>query len=309
MVKSDKKKHFFPRKKNTVYENKYEPLFQAVLVIFFVMLSFIFVYPLWHVLVDSFSTPRYAGRPGFRLFPGEFTLDNYIHMFNSPQLWIGYRNTILVVFMGWSFGIVGTILAAYPLSRPGLPFKRTITLMFIITMFISGGLIPTYLLVNNVLGLRNNFWALVLPGGISTFNIIIMRNYFLNLPVEMEEAATMDGANAFQILTRVVLPLSKPVLATISLWVIVGYWNSWFAGMLYITDPNMFVLQVVLRRIIQTDSPEMTATHDGFEDPMETDVFTLRAASIMLATIPIICVYPFIQKHFVKGVLIGAVKG
>jgi len=297
------------RRKNRIYESKWDPYFQACLVIFFVILSLLFIYPLWHVLVDSFSTPQYAARPGFRLWTGGFTLDNYIHMFNTDSLWTGYRNTLLVVTGGWAFSIVSTILAAYPLSKPDLPLRKTITTFFILTMFISGGLIPSYILINNTLGWRNNMLALIIPGGISTTNIIIMRNFFMGLPKELEESAIMDGANAFQILFRIVLPLSKPVIATISLWIIVGYWNSWFPGMLYLTEPNLFPLQVVLRRIIQTDSPQMTSLVEGFDTMLDTDMFTLRATAIILSVVPILCVYPFIQKHFTKGVLLGAVKG
>ena len=176
------------------------------------------------------------------------------------------------------------MLSAYPLSKRDLPLRGLFTSIILVTMFVSGGMIPTYLLVNNTLKMRNSFFAIILPHCISTSHVIIARNYFMSLP-------------------------SGPILATISLWVIVSNWNAYFNCLLYITDPNKFVLQVVLRRIILTDSKEMTAASEAVANTTDTDIVTLRAASIMLATVPILCVYPFLQKYFVKGVLIGSLKG
>jgi len=297
------------RKRGYVYETKWEPLFQAVLTVIFIFISFIFLYPYWHVLVDSFSPPAYAQMAGFKLWPKVFSIESYIHMLNTTYLWRGYINTIQVCILNWIFSMSFTILGAYPLSKKDLPFRGYITAMIIFTMFVGGGLIPSYLLINNTLGLRNNIMALVIPGCVSTFNLVIMRNYFMSLPIELEEAATIDGANAFQVLSRVILPLSAPMLATISLWILVGNWNAYFGCMLYITDSSKFVLQLVLRRIIQSDSREMTILNEGVSALLDTDVSTLRASAIILATLPIICVYPFIQKYFVKGVMIGSLKG
>ena len=296
-------------RKHRIYESKGEPYFQAFLILFFAVLSITFVYPYWHVLVNSFTTPNYASASGFRLWPREFSTDAYRHMLSASFLWSGYKNTLIVVFLGWALSITGVVLAAYPLSKKDLPLRGLFTTIILVTMFVSGGMIPTYLLVNNTLGMRNSFFAIVLPHCISTSHVIIARNYFMTLPNDLEEAATIDGANSWQVLWRIMLPLSGPILATISLWVIVSNWNAYFNCLLYITKPEKFVLQVVLRRIILTDSKEMTAASEAVANATDTDIVTLRAASIMLATIPIICVYPFLQKYFVKGVLIGSLKG
>ena len=276
------------RKKHRIYESKGEPYFQAFLVIFFALLSITFLYPYWHVLVNSFTTPDFASAAGFRLWPQKFSTDAYRHMLSANFLWSGYKNT---------------------LTKRDLPLRGLFTSIILVTMFVSGGMIPTYLLVNNTLKMRNSFFAIILPHCISTSHVIIARNYFMSLPNDLEEAATIDGANSWQVLWRIMLPLSGPILATISLWVIVSNWNAYFNCLLYITDPNKFVLQVVLRRIILTDSKEMTAASEAVANTTDTDIVTLRAASIMLATVPILCVYPFLQKYFVKGVLIGSLKG
>ena len=169
-------------------------------------------------------------------------------------------------------------------------------------------MIPTYLTVTRTLGMKNTYWAVILPQCVSVSHLVIMRNYFMNLPSELEEAAIIDGANSFHVLIRVMLPLSMPMIATISLWVIVSHWHAYFNCLLYITDSSKYVLQIVIRRIIQTDSKELTYA-GAIEDQLNTDTYTLRAASIMLSTLPIICVYPFLHKYFVKGVLIGSLKG
>ncbi len=290
-----------------VYEGRGEWLFQGVLILIMVILSITFLYPYWHVLVISFTSSDVAESAGFKFWPSEFSLDAYKQMFMTKTLWTGYKNTLIVVAMGWALSITLDILGSYALSKKDLPFRGFFTGIIILTMFLQGGMIPTYLLVSQTLDLRNTYWAIVLPQCISVSHLVIMRNYFMNLPQELEEAAIIDGANSFQVLLRVMLPLSVPMIATISLWVIVSNWNAYFNCLLYITDTSKYVLQIIMRRIIQTDSKEMTYVNDA--DRLQTDTFTLRAASIMLATVPIICVYPFLQKYFVKGVLVGSLKG
>ncbi len=229
-------------------------------------------------------------------------------MFYSKALWTGYKNTLIVVAMGWAVSISLNVLGAYALSKKDLPVRSVFTAIIVLTMFLQGGMIPTYLTVTRTLGMKNTYWAVILPQCVSVSHLVIMRNYFMNLPSELEEAAIIDGANSFHVLIRVMLPLSMPMIATISLWVIVSNWNAYFNCLLYITDSSKYVLQIVIRRIIQTDSKEMTYA-GAIEDQLNTDTYTLRAASIMLSTLPIICVYPFLQKYFVKGVLIGSLKG
>ena len=295
--------------KGYISESKFEGVFQFVLKLIFVIMSITFIYPYLHVLVQSFENPNFVNAAGFKLWPKQFTEDAYVQMFNADYLWSGYANTLKVCFMGWALSISAVVLCAYPLSKKDLPFRGIFTTIVITTMFVSGGMIPTYLLVTNTLGMKNTYWAIVLPHIVSVSHIVIARNFFMGLPAGLEEAATIDGANSWQILFKVMLPLSTPVLATISLWVVVSNWNAYFNCLLYITDSSKYVLQVVLRRIILTDSQALTQVDQELSGTLETSTETLRAASIMLATIPIICVYPFVQKYFAKGMLMGSLKG
>ncbi len=291
-----------------VYESRGEWLFQGIIIFIMVVMSITFIYPYWHVFVTSISSPDIAEGSGFRLWPKVLSLDAYRQMFMTKTLWTGYKNTLIVVAMAWSVSITLNILGAYSLSKKDLPCRGLFTGLIVTTMFLQGGMIPTYLLVRKTLDLGNTYWAVVLPQCISVSHLVIMRNYFMNLPQELEEASIIDGANSFQVLIRVMLPLSGPMIATISLWIIVSNWNAYFNCLLYITDASKYVLQIIMRRIIQTDSKEMTSAGEA-ADRLQTDTVTLRAASIMLATIPIISVYPILQKHFVKGVLVGSLKG
>ncbi|MBR4235610.1 MAG: carbohydrate ABC transporter permease [Clostridia bacterium] len=291
-----------------VYESRGEGVFQGTLIFIMVLLSITFLYPYWHVFVTSISSVDVAEGSGFKLWPSKLSFDAYHQMFLTKNLWTGYKNTLIVVVMGWAVSISLNILGAYSLSKKDLPFRGIFTGIIILTMFLQGGMIPTYLLVNNTLGMHNSYWAVILPQCVSVSHLVIMRNYFMNLPQELEEASIIDGANSFQVLIRVMLPLSVPMIATISLWVIVSNWNAYFNCLLYITDTSKYVLQIIMRRIIQTDSKEMTYAGEAASQ-LETDTYTLRSASIMLATLPIICVYPFLQKYFVKGVLVGSLKG
>lgn len=188
-----------------------------------------------------------------------------------------------------------------------MPFRKTITVIFVVTMFFSGGLIPTYINIRN-LSLLNKFAVYILPGGFSMFNAIIMRNFFMSVNPSLEESATIDGASALQVLFRIILPLSTPVLATIALWQMVGQWNAWFDNLIYVTDPKLLTLQMMLRRIIV--DPEFTDQLIVIDESMvNTNPETIKAATTVLVTLPILCVYPFLQRYFVKGIMIGAVKG
>ena len=296
------------KRSNRIYEGRGEWVFQTILYIIITLLSITFIYPYWHIIVTSFSSPEFADAGGLKLLPRGFSVDAYKQMFQTSTLWRGYRNTLIVVAMGWATSITLNVLGAYPLSRKTLPFRNLFTTIIVMTMFVSGGTIPTYLLVRKSLGMMNTYWAVILPQCVSVSHLVIMRNYFMNLPDEMEEAATIDGANSMTILVKIILPLSLPMIATISLWVIVSNWNAYFNCLLYITDENKKVLQVIMRRIIQTGSKEYTSSTSMDED-LATDTSTLKATSIILSTLPIIMVYPFLQKYFVKGVLIGSLKG
>nr|WP_150959549.1 carbohydrate ABC transporter permease [Aneurinibacillus sp. XH2] len=286
-----------------------EKAFDTFNVVFLTLFAFTAVYPFIDVLVVSLSTPAAANVYGLKLWPREFSAEAYKAVFDNRMIWVGYYNTIYRTVLGTFLNVIFTVLCAYPLSKKYLPNRNLFTMMIVFTMFFSGGLIPNYLLVKE-LGLLDNRMALILPGLIAAFSMIIVRNYFMSLPEEIEESAKMDGANDFRILFSIVLPVSKPIIATIALWYAVAHWNAWFDSLLYISNPDKTVLGNVLRKIVI----EGSAQFQQFEsyDPTRENAVTpdiIKAATIMVATIPIICVYPFVQKYFVKGIMIGSLKG
>ncbi len=265
----------------------------------------------WHLLNLSLSPSHIATRGGLLLFPREATLDNYARVIGNRYIWIGYKNTLIRTVIGTVLQLFFTAMGAYVLSKKFFPHRTFWTFFIVFTMFFSGGLIPNYLLVKN-LGLMNTYGAMILPGFISAYNMVIMRNYFQSLPEELEESCLIDGAGRLRIFLQFILPLSKPILATVALWLVVGHWNSWFDVLIYITDDTKFTLQVVLRRIIITGSKEILDTSAAANAAeMESVVSSegLKAACIFVTTLPILCAYPFVQKFFVKGIMIGSLKG
>ena len=272
-----------------------------------ISLGILMLYPFWEVLRVSLTLASNAEKIGFRLLPEKWSLAAYKEAFGNPYIWIGYRNTAIRLFWGLLVRMSFTILCAYPLSKRNLAHRNFWTMFIVFTMFFRGGLIPDFLLVR-ALGIRDTVWSLVLPGAIDTFAMLIMRNFFMSLPASLEESAKIDGANDFTILTRIVLPLSVPVLMTVGLWGLVAHWNAWFDCLIYIKDSNKFVLQVVLQKIIQDASPKFIP---GFEDYTAKQPLgiTIQMASVIVSTLPILIVYPFIQKHFMKGIMIGSLKG
>jgi len=263
-----------------------------------------------HLLSLSFSPSYVATKGGMHLLPVDPTLDNYIKVLESKYIWMGYKNTLIRTVFGTSIQLLVTAAGAYALSKKFFPHRSIWTFMIVFTMFFSGGLIPTYILVVN-LGLMDTYAAMILPGLVSAFNLVIMRNYFMSLPEEVEESCMIDGAGRFRIFFQIVLPLSKPILATVALWLAVGHWNSWFDVLIYISDDKMFTLQIVLRRIIITGTQQMVDLNVSSEvaDQMQASAEGVKAAAIFVATLPILAAYPFIQKYFVKGIMIGSLKG
>ena len=232
-------------------------------------------------------------------------------MIDNRYIWLGYKNTLIRTVAGTVLQLFFTSMGAYVLSKKFFPHRTFWTFFIVFTMFFSGGLIPTYLVVKN-LGLLDTYAAMILPGFISAYNMVIMRNYFQSLPEEIEESCLIDGAGRFRIFMQIVLPLSKPILATVALWLVVGHWNSWFDVLIYISDDTKFTLQIVLRRIIITGSKEILDTSAAANAAeMESVVSSegLKAACIFVTTLPILCAYPFVQKFFVKGIMIGSLKG
>jgi len=285
-------------------------VFNFFLYLFMTGVIVVTLYPFWTQIMISL-TPKDAP-PVFNLLqiPKRISFDGYLLIFQYKAVWVGYANTILRTVLGVTLSLVFTALVAYPLSKASLPFNRTFTFLILFTMMFSGGLIPSYMLVKE-LHLMNSIWALVLPGMVEAFNVLIMRNFFRSLPESLEESARIDGAGYVTIFRTIVLPLSKPVLATVALWVGVQvHWNGWFDAMIYINDPNKQVLQIVLRKIIfdnnvQTLKQMMTAmgSDSKFSGPQ------LQATMIMFSVIPLLLAYPFVQKYFVRGIMVGAIKG
>lgn len=285
-----------------------EILFNVFNYTFMVLIIVVMLYPLLYVLFSSVSDPSLlVSKRGLLWGPVGFTLEAYKRVFDNPMILIGYRNTLFYVVAGTTINVTMTALGAYVLSRRNLMFRRPISLLIVFTMFFSGGLIPTFLLVGRTLGWMDSPLALIIPGAISTVNLIIMRTSFEALPYELEEAARMDGANDFHILFNVVLPLAMPVVAVMILFYAVAHWNSFFPAMVYLRTRDLYPLQLILREILITNDTSSMTTGVSSGDVMPIGE-TIKYATIIIATVPILMIYPFLQRYFVKGVMIGAVK-
>lgn len=283
-----------------------EIIFDVFNIIFMLLLVVITVYPLYYVLVSSFSeSSMLMGERGVILWPKGFNLDGYLAVFSNPNILTGYRTTLIVVVAGTALNIIMTSIGAFLLTRKKFAIKKILGYMIIFTMYFSGGMIPTYLVVYKWLHLGNTLWALLLPGLISTYNLIIMRSNFASIPDSLEESAKIDGANDIVVLCRIIMPLSMPIIAVMVMYYGVGHWNSWFGAMLYIRQRNMYPLQLILREILLSSSASAMAG-DGDAHLLS---LSIKYATIMVATVPILCVYPFVQKYFVQGIMVGAVKG
>lgn len=284
-------------------------LSRVLIVLALLTFSIICIYPILYILFASFSEPQLLDmHSGILWHSLGFTLKGYEVAMSYSNIGTGYLNTAFVVVVGTCVNMVLTILGAYALSRQELMIRRGVMLMITFTMFFSGGMIPTYLNTKN-LGLLDSRWALILPTCINTMNLIILRTAMLAVPKSLEEAARLDGAGDFTILIRVVLPLVKASIAVVTLYYIVGHWNAWFDAMLYIQDRNKYPLQLILREILITNTSS-TVSSMGF-DMSEMDIYKrlVRYTTTVLATLPILFIYPFLQKYFVNGVLVGSVKG
>ena len=269
----------------------------------------LYAWPLWFVLIASFSDPNLVQAGQVLLLPKGFHLGGYKLILEYQDILRGYLNSILYTVVGTALNLVMTICAAYPLSRSDFLPRKVLTVLFVFTMYFSGGLIPLFFVVKHV-GIYNTRWANFLPYLVSTYNVIIMRSFFASLPESLEEAALIDGANEGQILRHVILPLSKPVLAVIALYYAVGHWNSWFPSMVFIRNTKLYTLQYVLRGILITNSTSV-ASGDNVLSVQEISFASelVKYCTIVISTLPIMCVYPFLTKYFEKGVMIGAVKG
>ncbi len=283
-------------------------VFQVFNNLFFAIVLFITAYPIYYVLIASFSSPSgLAVNYGFIWLPIKpFTLEAYRRVITYRPVILGFRNTFIILVAGLAINMVMTSIGAYFLSLKNVMFSRVIGMLILFTMYFGGGLIPSYLNVRS-LGMLNTYWALIIPGALSTYNMLILRSAFANVPTSLVEAATIDGAKHFTILRRVMIPLTGSTLAVLVLYYGVGHWNAWFSASIYLQDTTKYPLALVLRNIlIKSQDAEMRQGDAGNEQGF-TDL--IKYALIVVSTFPILCLYPFLQRFFVKGVMIGALKG
>lgn len=283
-----------------------EKIFDVANYVFMALIILIMVYPLWYVLMASMSDAVELYRGGkIILWPRGFNLSNYTSVFHNRMIWIGYGNTFIYVILGTLFSVFLTITSAFVLAQKNLPFKKGILMFIVFTMYFSGGMIPTYMVVKGT-KLLDSWLAMVIPFAINTYNLIITLSFFRSLPEGLSEAARIDGVSDYGLLFKIILPLSKAIVAVITLYYMVAKWNDFMTPLLYITNRNLYPLQIVLREIlIGGDNAAMV----GSSADSQTFSETIKYATIIVSTVPILCVYPFIQKYFIKGVMIGAIKG
>ena len=294
-----------------IKESRSDVIFHVCNTILLLLCFIIVAVPLLNVLASSLSTPNAVVTGKVGIWPVGWNIDAYIQIFQSRMLLTGYANSILYTVIGTVINIVMTVMAAYPLAIKKFVGRGVFTGLFVFTMIFSAPLIPTYLNIRD-LGLIDSMWALVLPGAISVYNMIIARTYFQNsIPEEMMEAAGLDGANDTQILLKLVLPLSKSIIAVLTLYYAVAHWNSYFDPYIYLNSEEKFTLQVVLRNIMSTAKAlqEMTDTISTDQSQRAALIEVLKYAIIVFGSLPVILLYPFVQKHFIKGVMIGSLKG
>lgn len=282
-----------------------------VLVVFCIVILLIIAYPLYYVLIASVSNPYdvYAGKTFF--LPSGFTLDGYKAVFADSSIVTGYLNTIKYTVIGTIFSVVMIYLTAYPLSNKELPGRKFLSIFFIITMYFGGGLVPTYLIVKST-GLIGSMWSLFLPGGVAVGNMIIVRNFFENsIPKEMIEAAEIDGASKWTTFLRIVVPLSRSIMAVMVVFSMVAYWNDWFTAMIYLPDPESHPLPLILRNILikSSASASQASTISGGYAELNKLTELIKFSSMIVAAVPMLIIYPFVQKYFEKGFMAGAVKG
>lgn len=290
-----------------------ERIFYGINYLFLSICAFMTLFPFINVIAISFSSGRAIMSGEVFLWPIEFNFHAYLNLIKDGQLFVAMKNTVLVTVVGTIFNILATIMAAYPLSKQRLRGRNGILMMIVFTMIFSGGLIPAFILIRQ-LKLMDTYWSLWLPGLLSTYNMFVMKTFFQGIPESLEEAAIIDGANDLYILFKIILPLSKPVIATLTLFYAVGGWNSYFNPLMYITSSTKQVLMVKLYQMIDTMSQTLlnTISTGGSEGILQEEMITpegIRTAAIVITIVPIMCVYPFLQKYFVKGVMIGSIKG
>ena len=287
-------------------ENRWDRTFRYIVIVIVAIMVLLCLYPLVYVISNSFSDPTSVLKQEVYLLPKGFSMGAYKLVFENHQVWTSYANTIYYTLMGTAMNLFTTLLFAYPLSRSDFSGRRFFLVMITITMFFGGGLIPLFIIINS-LGLYDSLWAVLLPSAISTYNVIITRTFLQSLPVSLQESAMLDGCNDIRILVSIVLPLSMPIIAVVGLYSAVSFWNMYFLPMVFTPSSDKHPLQLYLMKIVIQNSQEGLGSAQGYERLMSGA--QLKYAVIIVSILPIICVYPFLQKYFIKGVMIGALKG
>lgn len=284
----------------------------SFIVVVLLLLCVATLYPFWYVFVVSLSSAEgIAKAGGFMLWPQGFSLDAYKAVFQTSEVWITFRNSVFYVIVGTAISVVLTIMLAYPLSKRELWGRKVLMIMISITMFFSGGLIPSYMLISKTLNIDGTVWAILIPGAISTYNMLMMRTYFQGLPKELEESAQMDGAGTVQTLIRIILPLSVPSIAVIALFYAVGMWNAWFSANLYLSRKRelwpmaLYMREVLVQGNVNSLQSQMSGSVGGGAVQIAK---SLKMATTIVSTVPILVVYPFVQKYFTKGIMLGSLK-
>lgn len=297
-------------RKNVIGQTRGDKIFAFFNTIFLIFILVIVAYPILYVVSASFSSPYAVSSGVMWLWPVDFNLRGYDAVFKNEYIIKGFLNSIYITVIGTCINLILTIMAAYPLSRKSFWGRNFFTWVLSFTMFFGGGLVPSFLLIRN-LGLYDTFWAIILPGAVGVSNVIIARTYFqTSIPEELYEAGQLDGCSEFNYLLKVVLPLSVPIIAVLVMYYAVGHWNTYFSAMIYITDKDKQVLQVVLKNIlIESQMMEEMMLDIADMEQMQGLSDLLKYSTIVVASLPMLILYPFVQKHFVKGVMIGAIKG
>ena len=294
-----------------------DKIFDMINMVLLTLMMAVILYPLYFIVIASISSPAAVNSGQVLLFPKGATLEGYKYVLKDNSIWKGYANTIILTVTGTLVNMFLTVTCAYALSKSHLPFIKFIMFAMTFTMFFSGGIIPTYLLVSGM-GMRDTIWSLILPTAVSVYNVILMRTYFMNsVPDEIIQAAKIDGCSEIKALAAVVLPLSKPILVTIALFYGVGHWNQFFQALIYISDKDRFPLQLVLRNMLLMGNNAMTSMLSGgmsgenakYMAQLMKQIEILKYAVIIVSVLPVLIVYPFLQKFFMKGIMMGSLKG
>lgn len=293
-----------------IIQSSGEKVFTAIMYLCVTAVALTMIFPLMNILSLSFSSERAVVSNEVSIWPVEFTTNTYVQVAKTTPIFLAMKNTVVLTLVGTLISMFCTICTSYALSKKRLFGRQFFLGAITVTMIIGAGLIPNFILIKD-LGLMNTYWALWLPGALSTWNMLVMKTFFSALPDSLEESAVIDGANDLRILWSIVLPLSIPSLATITLFYAVGYWNTYFSATLYISNSGLKLLQQVLHEVVSRSTEVMQQSQldsqDALVQPMASE--SVQGAAIVIATLPIMCVYPFLQKYFVKGVMIGAIKG